>query len=99
MKKKTKAKTNKAEIDENNSKACNCGKCAECKKRKTKEKNPKEEGENKKEEKITISKKNKDISEKNKFVPLFFKPIIFLNIIRISCCKFVGTLKGTPSIV
>ena len=68
---KTKAKTNKAEIDENNSKACNCGKCAECKKRKTKEKNPKEEGKNKKEEKITISKKNKDISEKNKYIYKF----------------------------
>ena len=39
------------------------------------------------------------ISLKNKLVPLFFNPIIFLNKLLISSCKSVGTFNGTSSTV
>ena len=42
---KAKAKTKKAQVEKNNSKACNCGKCAECKKRKGKKKAEKADDE------------------------------------------------------
>lgn len=56
---KVKAKTKKEQVDKNNLKACNCGRCAECKKLKGKPKNPEEdESEEEKEEKNKLKDKD-----------------------------------------
>ena len=59
---KATAKTKKSTVDKNNSKACNCGKCDDCKKRKIKEKNYNEiyDEEEEEEENDEFKRKNKN---------------------------------------